>query len=128
MLEADHFALEVSDMDRAIRFYTEVLGLELRSRDVSEEEATEYAFLKLAGGNLELVRLLDKDTASSLGDTKPPYCPHLALRTHNMEQTTLMLEEKQVDVIEGPFEIKGVVKWIYFSDPDYNVLEFVQWL
>jgi catechol 2,3-dioxygenase-like lactoylglutathione lyase family enzyme len=128
MLEADHFALEVSDMDRAIGFYTHILGLELISRSVSEEERTEYAFLTLAGGNLELVRLLDKDTGSLQGAKKPPYCPHIALRSDSMDQTISMLKEKQVHIIEGPFAIKGIVKWVYFSDPDNNVLEFVQWL
>ena len=128
MAEADHFAFEVSDMDRAIRFYAQVLGLELLSRDACEEEGTEYAFLKLAGGNLELVRLLHGDTQSSFAEKRPPYCPHLALRTDSMDQAMLMLKENQVPVIEGPLEIKGVVKWVYFGDPDNNVLEFVQWL
>ena len=128
MFQADHFAFEVSNMDRAITFYTEALGLELVSRKVCEEEGTEYAFLKLAEGKVELVRLLNKDDGSTFAESRPPHCPHLALRTDSMDQTMLRLEENRVRVIDGPLEIKGVVKWVYFSDPDNNVLEFIQWL
>ena len=28
----------------------------------------------------------------------------------------------------GPLEISGRVKWVYVSDPDNNVIEFIQWL
>src|SRR5207249_11718029 len=32
LLELDHFGLDVADLDRAERFYTEVLGLEVAQR------------------------------------------------------------------------------------------------
>lgn len=128
-MEADHFALEVSSMDKAIEFYAGILQLKLVSRDVCEDEGTEYAFLELGKVNLELVRLLTRDDVPSPNVRREePYCPHLALRTDDMDQTLLMLKEKQIPILEGPYEIAGVVKWVYFTDPDNNVLEFVQWL
>ena len=58
MRRVDHFAYAVSDMDRAIEFYTEVLGLKLLSNQFDKEHQEKYAFLELEGGNLELVQAL----------------------------------------------------------------------
>ena len=29
---------------------------------------------------------------------------------------------------DGPNEIPGSERWLYFMDPDYNVLEYIVWL
>jgi lactoylglutathione lyase len=39
-----------------------------------------------------------------------------------------MIEEKRIPIVKGPLEIKGAEKWIYISDPDNNVIEYIQWL
>jgi len=50
MNKNDHTAFRVSDLDVAIRFYTESLGLRLLFRNVNNEEHEAYAFLQLEGG------------------------------------------------------------------------------
>lgn len=83
----------------------------------------------LEGGNLELVRLLDKESLSTFSDNKQPStCPHLALTTKDMEETLQMIKDRHVPIVKGPLEIENVAKWIYVSDPDKNVIEFIQWL
>jgi len=44
-----------------------------------------------------------------------------------MVKTVAMIKEAQIPIVRGPLEIAGVETWIYISDPDNNVLEFVQW-
>ena len=131
MLKADHFAFQVSDMDEAIRFYTETLGLKLLFRELDEVHHEVYAFLELDGGNLELVQLLDENNRPiplTKHEIRKPYCPHIAIKTEDMEQLVLRLKEKKVPVVKGPLEIPEKVKWIYVNDPDNNVIEFIQWL
>ena len=120
-------ALEVSDMDEAIAFNTKVLGLALISREVNEEEDEEFAFLELDGGNLELLRTVSRPMPAK-PEIRAPFCPHLALATDHMEEALDMVREKGVSLVKGPLEIPGRVKWLYVSDPDHNVIEFIQWL
>ncbi|MBU0491273.1 MAG: VOC family protein [Chloroflexi bacterium] len=121
----DHTAFQVSDMDAAIRFYTESLGLRLLFRSVNPEEQEAYAFLKLEGGNLELIQKLNVPFAKP--QITPPYCPHFALETDDMAQVLQMISEKGISIVKGPLEIPGEEKWIYVSDPDNNVIEYIEW-
>jgi len=127
MARNDHTAFEVSDMDRSIEFYTETLGLKLLFRHLNEADHEEYAFLELGGGNLELIQQLDKASFEK-PRLSPPYCPHLALTTDDMDQTLRVIREKHIPIVKGPLEIAGKERWIYISDPDNNVIEYIQWL
>ena len=122
----DHMAFQVSSMDAAIRFYTEKLGFSLISRDVNTEEHEEYAFLALRDVRLELLQDLT-ETAYERPQLKPPYCPHLALETDDMAEAVARLRERGVPIIRGPLEVAGEETWVYFADPDHNVLEYIQW-
>jgi catechol 2,3-dioxygenase-like lactoylglutathione lyase family enzyme len=126
-MKNDHMAFEVSNMDQSIQFYTQVLGLRLLFRKVNREEQEDYAFLELSGGNLELLQRLDGEPFAK-PKIRPPYCPHLALTSDDMAQTLKLIEEHHIPVVKGPLEIAGAEKWIYISDPDNNVIEFIQWL
>ena len=126
-MKNDHVAFEVSDMDQSIRFYTQVLGLRLLFRKVNQEEQEDYAFLELTGGNLELLQRLGGEPFTK-PTIKHPYCPHLALTSEDMIQTLKMIEEHHIPIVKGPLEIAGEERWIYISDPDNNVIEYIQWL
>ncbi len=125
MLRTDHIALPVSDMDEAIKFY-EKLGLPLMSREIDPVQQEEFAFLALQGGNLELLKSLAHSFEKP--EIRPPYCPHLALATDDMDLTLKMIEQQRISVIAGPLKIKDKVTWLYVADPNNNVIEFVQWL
>ena len=126
MRKNDHTAFQVSDMDAAIQFYTESLGLRLLFREINHEEREAFAFLELDGGNLELLQLLDQPFVKPV--IKPPYCPHLALETEDMSQVLEMIAAKGLTVIKGPLEVPDKERWIYISDPDHNVIEYIQWI
>jgi lactoylglutathione lyase len=126
-MKSDHMAFQVSNMDLSIHFYTQVLGLKLLFRKVNEEEQEEYAFLELTGGNLELLQRLGGEPFAK-PVIKPPYCPHLALVSEDMDRTIKMIEKHHIPIVKGPLEIPGAEKWIYISDPDHNVIEFIQWV
>jgi lactoylglutathione lyase len=123
----DHTAFEVSNMDYSIQFYTHVLGLRLLFRHVNADEHEDYAFLELQGGNLELIQRLDGAPFVKRA-IAPPYCPHLALATDDMDATLRRIEEHAIPVVKGPLEIAGAERWIYVRDPDDNVIEYIQWL
>jgi lactoylglutathione lyase len=125
-MKNEHTAFQVSSMDESLAFYTQKLGLRLLSRKTNPEEKEDYAFLELEGGNLELIQRL-ADERFVKPTLRPPYCPHFAMVTDNMARTVAMIKAAQIPIVRGPLEIAGVETWVYISDPDNNVLEFVQW-
>ncbi len=126
MPKTDHFAFRVSDLDASIRFYTESLGLRLLFRNVNREEGEAYGFLDLEGGNLELIQTIGAPYNSPA--IEPPYCPHLALETDDLAGVLARIRAAGIRVVKGPLEIVGKEKWLYISDPDNNVIEYIQWV
>ncbi len=122
----DHTAFRVRDLDASIRFYTEALGLKLLFRNINQEEGEAYAFLELEGGNLELIQTLNEPYVPS--EIRAPYCPHLALSTDDLLKVLEDLRASGVRLVKGPLEIPGKEKWLYLSDPDNNVIEYIEWI
>ena len=122
----DHIAFQVGHLDEAIAFYVDKLGFVLSFRSVNPAQQEAYAFLSLGDVRVELIQDL-----SSLTFIKPsvrrPYCPHLAIEVPEMAQAVHRLKEAGVEILRGPLEVEGEDTWVYFCDPDNNVLEYVQW-
>jgi len=126
MLKLDHIALEVSDISRSIEFYTAKLGFTFISKSTNEEEHEEYCFLKAEDFILELLSDTEKEYLPK-DNIEKPYCPHVSFKTENMDKTVKDLQSKDITIIHGPLEAKNEGTWLYFVDPDANVLEFMQW-
>ena len=124
-MKFDHAAFQVSDINKSIDFYVNKLGFKLLSSEVNKEEQEAFAFVVNGDARIELLE--DLTGPYQLPAVKRPYCPHFCLETDDMKQTVKMLKESKINIIRGPLEIKGEETWIYFSDPDNNVLEFIQW-
>ena len=128
MQKADHFAFEVSDMDAAIAFYTEKLGLKLMFRKVDEEHGEAFAFLELDGGNLELLQSVAPGARTPAAPPAAPWCPHLALVTEDMDKLVARVKANGITVLKGPLHAEGLARWIYLADGDGNIVEYIQWL
>lgn len=122
----DHGAFRVRNLEEAIRFYTEKLGFQLLFRVNSEEFGERGVFLEYNGARLELIEKIG--TAYEPARPEPPYCPHLCFETDDMDQIIRILQENNIEILDGPNEIPGSERWIYFMDPDLNVLEYIVWL
>lgn len=128
--KADHVAFRVSDLEEAIRFYTEQVGLEFLFKQVDEEHHEAFAFLRLSGANLELLQMLDENNQplpAPKQEVAPPYCPHLAIRVEDWPELLDKLAAGGIAIVKGPLEIPGQVKWLYVADPDGNIIEYVYW-
>lgn len=125
VMSFDHVAFQVSDMDSSISFYTQKLGFKLNFRSTNEEEQEEYAFLEYGNARIELIQNLKEEYQKP--EIKKPYCPHFCLEIENMKQSVKILKKNNIHIIRGPLEIKDEETWVYFSDPDNNILEYIQW-
>ena len=124
-MKYDHQAFQVSDIDRSIDFYVNKLGFRLCSKETDNNENEIFAFLEIGDARIELLQ--DLENPYDIPSIKKPYCPHFSIGVEDLKQAEAMLRANNVNIVRGPLEIKGEVTWLYFSDPDNNIMEFVQW-
>ncbi len=125
-MKYDHMAFQVSDIDRSIEFYTKKLGFRLRSKSVTQETEEICAFLESGDAVIELLQ--DMSSPFKKQEIKKPYCPHFCIEIDDMKNGLESLKKNNIDIVKGPLEKKGEETWVYFADPDNNILEYIQWL
>ena len=147
----DHINIVVSDLDRSVRFYTEILGFR-KIRDailqgewidkivgLSGVEA-KVVYVVAPGGEprIELLQYLSP-TGKFLSENSLPNTPglrHIALQVKNINVLYKKLLENNITVFGGPVKVPaGVVKHdsgqktlLYFLDPDGVVLELAEYM
>jgi lactoylglutathione lyase len=117
-----HTRMRVSDMEQTIRFYTEVLGLEVLERKVSPR-GSHLAFLKVPNSE-ELIELT----------SFPPSGPvkvqedlvHLAFQVESLDDTLASLNAKGVKVTDGPTTSSSGSRFIFIDAPDGYEIELIE--
>jgi lactoylglutathione lyase len=117
-----HTRLRVSDLDQTIRFYTNVLGLEVLERKTSPR-GSQLAFLKVPNSE-ELIELT----------SFPPSGPvkvqedlvHLAFQVESLDDTIASLNAKGVKVTDGPTQTSSGSRFIFIDAPDGYEVELIE--
>lgn len=117
--KVEHVGIQVRNLDRSIKFYTEVLGLALRKR-IRLNETTELAFLPLGESEIELIC---KSTAYTFA--KEGIVNHLAFRVDDVAGSLEHLREHGVELIhEQPLFVEKLgTRIAFFWGPDGEKLE-----
>ena len=110
----DHVAIPVSDMERSIRWYRTMFGLERR---FEKEWGTEPAFLCAGGTCIALL-----SDGGRLPETSPPTVRHFCFRTDE-EAFGRALAELESSAIPFSLDDHGVSRSLYFQDPDGHWIE-----
>ena len=126
VVNLDHVAIRVSDLDRALEFYGDLLGMEIRDRDRFERDEVPYVAVVAGGRHLHLV-----PTEESFDPDGEHVC--LLLRSsetdtgEEIESLLDDLREAGVAVESGePYERYGAYgrDWAaYVRDPDGRRVE-----
>ncbi len=115
----DHLVLTVRDRAATIHFYTQVLGMQLRSYG-NGREALHFGTQKI---NLhEAQRPVD----ANVRHATPGSADLCFLLTVPLQQMQQRLVEHQVQVVAGPVVRNGAlgeIRSVYFYDPDENLIE-----
>jgi methylmalonyl-CoA/ethylmalonyl-CoA epimerase len=98
--QINHIAVVVDDMDNALSFWRDALGMELHEmRDVPAEKS-KVAFLPLHGSDVELVQPTSDDSGVAKYLAKRgPGMHHLCLEVDDIDAMLMQLKSKGVRLI-----------------------------
>ena len=142
-----HVGLTVSDLDRSIAFYKDVLGLEFQGEIFMEGVETDKMFRKenckarvayLNGSKaveappIELIQFIDEDVNKVKSDLFTTSISEVCFYTDDIDSVYKVLIENHVECLSEPqyFDFSsqgfGKSKAFYFKDPDGIILEMMQ--
>jgi catechol 2,3-dioxygenase-like lactoylglutathione lyase family enzyme len=133
LIDVAHVNLNVTDLRRAVKFYTEMLGFRLVFQHAGKLallnfgqyrdgiEGMEYGFHDLALYTVPTPAPEDFRTRAGMN--------HVAFRLRTPEevdQAASELQAKGVKILKGPLTHKeDRDRYLYIEDPDHNVIELV---
>jgi catechol 2,3-dioxygenase-like lactoylglutathione lyase family enzyme len=143
MERVDHLAIGVSDLDRSVGFYGDMLGFEEFLRFNSKMPGIRrISLMRLREMVIELIEL--EDPKDFKEDPVMPGFKHLCLLVADFDREYGRLKELGVRVLEGPHVLneehleverslvdvdmkKGLARAV-FADPDGLPIEILKWL
>lgn len=121
----DHIELVAQDPERAIRFYTEVLGFRVRER-TTVPGGLQLTYLDLGGTTVELMsyaesRLAPREPGEHLGYRM------MALEIDDMAKALAYLKARGIEPVWGPVTRPAYAR-AEIEDPEGNRIELRQWI
>ena len=99
-LSLHHLAIAVDDLDAAVAFYRDALGLTLERVEEVEREAVKVAFLPLQDGEIEILQPTRGDTGVAKWLAKHgPGLHHLCIQVGDIEAVMARLAARGAELI-----------------------------
>lgn len=100
-LKVDHIGIAVSNLDEAVKVYTEVLGLELAGTEVVEEQKVRVAFLPVGDTEVELLESTSPDgPIAKFIEKNGEGIQHIAFKVENIEEAIQAMKDKGLKMID----------------------------
>jgi catechol 2,3-dioxygenase-like lactoylglutathione lyase family enzyme len=125
----DHIELLTAEPERAIEFYTRVLGFRVRARDRvpnTPQGPLELVYLDLGGTTVELMAYPEAKIENRSSEERLGY-RMMALEVEDMDQALAALKAQGVEASWGPIKRPSYAR-AEIRDPDGNAIELRQWM
>ncbi len=97
----DHIGIAVSDLEEALKFYEDVLGIKCVSKEEVPDQKVKVAFLPIGDTEVELLESTDKEgPISRYIDKKGEGVQHIAYRVDDIEVAIRECKEKGIRMID----------------------------
>lgn len=99
--KVDHIGIAVKNLKESLKFYQDILGINLIETEVVEEQKVKVAFLPLGDTEVELLESTDPEgPIASYIDKQGEGIQHIAYRVDDIEAAIAVMKEKNVKMID----------------------------
>ncbi len=112
----DHVGIYVSDLEAALRFWRDVVGLECTAIERPGEGALRLAHVCLGGVELELIEAPVAETKLRHMPYQGPGIYHIGLRTDDLEGTAERLRAAGLEMLDAEPRSGGGMR-VQFAEP-----------
>ena len=100
-MKLDHLGIAVPDLESALAFWRDALGLELSDVEVVESEGVRTAFLPVGDASIELLEPLgDEGVIAKYLEKRGPGIHHICMRVDGIEETLDSLDAAGVRLVD----------------------------
>jgi glyoxylase I family protein len=121
----DHIELVTADPERAVRFYTEILGFRVRER-ATVPGGLHLTYLELGGTTVELMKY-DAISPGPREEGERLGYRMMALEVEDMQQALGYLKSRGIEPSWGPITRPAYAR-AEIRDPDGNPIELRHWI
>ena len=119
-----HTMIRVEDLERSVRFYTEVLGLRETARKVLEKADATLVFLEDEQGGYAIELTYNHDGRTYEQGNR---FGHLAISVPDLDAAAGELAEHGVAFTRGPYQVTaGGSRLAFIADPDGVEIELIE--
>ena len=120
-----HITIICADYEKSKRFYTEILGFQIKNEVYREERQSFKLDLSLSGHYLiELFSF--PDPPKRLSRPESTGLRHIAFGVNNIEEACLFLKDNQIESEDIRIDEHTGRKFTFFADPDDLPIEFYE--
>lgn len=112
----DHVYYWTQDLDRAVKFYRDILGLELIRQEGPSWAEFETGTIRLALHGAIEGRPMETGGATAV------------FEVDDLDEARAALEEKGVEFLDHMGEVEGYARFASFLDPDGNTVQVIEYL
>ena len=108
MVGIDHLGIAVKNIDEALRFYRDTLGMSITHRETVPHERVNVAMLPTADSRIELLEATDDEsTIAKFIAKRGPGLHHVALRVDDLAATAGKLKAGGAQLLNEPRQGAG---------------------
>ena len=117
-----HTRMRVNDMEETLRFYRDVLGLQVMERKKSPR-GSDLAFLSVPNSD-EMIELCSFPSSGKV--TVQEDLIHLAFEVDDLDKTMAYLKKKGVPITDGPTVTSSGNRFCFIDAPDQYEIELIE--
>lgn len=114
----DHIGIAVNSIEQQLKYYKDILKLELEKIDEVKSEGVKVCFFKVGDTHIELLEPITEDSPiKKFIDKKGEGMHHIAYKVKNIEEQILKLKAENVSILNEIPKIGAGDKKICFLHP-----------